>query len=53
MQEITDYTGIVDPASYDRGAKVWFRELTGIRPIPMGQIIDSSFAEKAIQAYPA
>ena len=39
-----DYSGEIDQASYDRGAKVWFREVTGIKPIPMAEIISSSFA---------
>ena len=50
MQSITDYSGIVDKASYERGSKVWFREMTGIKPIPMDDIVDSSFAMAAIKA---
>ncbi len=53
MQAVTDYTGIVDQASYERGAKVWFREMTGIRPIAMADIIDTTFVEAARKAYPA
>jgi len=53
MKPLFDYNGEIDQAGYDRGAKVWFRELTGIKPIPMAQIIDSSFALAAKQAYPA
>ncbi len=53
MQEVTDYSGSIDQASYDRGAKVWFRELTGIRPIPKDKIIDTSFAQAAQKAFPA
>ena len=33
--------------------KVWFRELTGIKPITMEQIIDSSFILSAKQTYPS
>jgi NitT/TauT family transport system substrate-binding protein len=47
MQSVTDYDGIVDAASYERGSKVWFRELTGIKPIPMDQIIASDFVVAA------
>ena len=53
MKTIIDYGGIVDQASYDRGAKVWFRELTGIKPIPMGDIIVSDYVLAAQKAYPA
>ncbi|HEV2676747.1 MAG TPA: ABC transporter substrate-binding protein [Aliidongia sp.] len=53
MKDLFDYTGEIDPASYERGAKVWFREVTGIKPIPMAQIVDSSFALAAKQAHPA
>jgi len=53
MKGFIDYTGEIDQASFDRGAKVWFRELTGIKPIAMTQIVDPSFAQAAKQAYPA
>ena len=53
MKDMFDYTGEIDQAAYERGSKVWFRELTGIKPIPMAQIIDSSFALAAKQAHPA
>ncbi len=53
MKGFIDYTGEVDPASYERGSKVWFRELTSIKPIPMAQIIDPSFILAAKKAYPA
>ena len=53
MKDLFDYTGEIDQASYERGSKVWFRELTGIKPIAMAQIIDPSFVLAAKQAYPA
>jgi NitT/TauT family transport system substrate-binding protein len=53
MKSITDYDGIIDPASYERGSKVWFRELTGIKPIPMNDIIVTEFVLAAKKAYPA
>jgi NitT/TauT family transport system substrate-binding protein len=53
MKTIIDYDGVVDQASYDRGAKVWFRELTGIKPIPMNDIIVTEFVLAAKKAYPA
>ena len=53
MKGFIDYSGEIDKASYQRGSKVWFRDLTGIKPIAMGDIIDPSFAEAARKAYPA
>ncbi len=53
IKAIGDYTGEIDQASYERGSKVWFRELTGIRPIPMDKLIDTSFVAAAKKAYPA
>ncbi len=53
MIPLFDYTGEIDTAAYERGSKVWFRELTGIKPIKMADIIDSSFVLAAKQAYPA
>ena len=50
MQSVTDYDGIIEPDSYARGAKVWFRELTGIKPIPMDQIIVTDFVTAAKKA---
>ena len=53
MIPLFDYTGEIDTAAYERGSKVWFRELTGIKPIKMADIIDSSFVLAAKQAHPA
>jgi NitT/TauT family transport system substrate-binding protein len=53
MKAITDYDGTVDPASFERGSKVWFREMTGIKPLTMHEIIAPGFVETARKAYPA
>jgi sulfonate transport system substrate-binding protein len=53
MKSITDFSGVIDQASYDRGAKVWFRELTGIKPMAMNDIIVTDFVLAAKKAYPA
>jgi len=53
MKPLFDYDGIIDPEGFQRGAKVWFRKLTGIKPIAMDQIVDSSFIRSAKQTYPA
>jgi sulfonate transport system substrate-binding protein len=53
MKEITDYDGVIDPAGFERGAKVWFRELTGIKPMTIADIVAPEFVEAARKAYPA
>lgn len=52
IRGVTDYTAIPDKISYERGAKVWFRDLTGIQPIPMDRIFDTQFVEAARKSYP-
>lgn len=53
MQKISDYDGTIDAASFERGSKVWFREMTGIKPLAMADVINTSFIEAARKAYPA
>ncbi len=53
MKGITDFDGIVDPASFARGSKVWFREMTGIKPLTVEQVVVPSFVEAAKKQFPA
>jgi NitT/TauT family transport system substrate-binding protein len=53
MKDVTDYEGIIDPASYQRGAKVWFRDMTGIKPIPLDHMFVPDFVLAAKKAFPA
>ncbi len=53
MKKLTDYEGTVDAASFERGSKVWFRELTVITPLTMADVISPGFIEVARKAYPA
>jgi NitT/TauT family transport system substrate-binding protein len=53
MKKVTDYEGIIDAASFARGQKVWFREMTGIKPLAMADVVNTSFIEAARKAYPA
>ncbi len=53
MKRVTDYDGTIDAAAFERGSKVWFREMTGIKPLAMAEVISSSFADAARKAYPA
>jgi NitT/TauT family transport system substrate-binding protein len=53
IKKVTDYEGIIDAASFARGEKVWFREMTGIKPLAMADVVNTSFVEAARKAYPA
>jgi NitT/TauT family transport system substrate-binding protein len=53
VKKVTDYEGIIDAASFARGEKVWFREMTGIKPLAMADVVNTSFVEAARKAYPA
>ena len=52
LKKVADYDGIVDAASFARGEKVWFREMTGIKPLTMAEIIRPDFVNAAKKAYP-
>lgn len=53
IQKVADYDGRVDAASFERGSKVWFREMTGIKPLSIAEIVSPTFIEAARKAYPA
>jgi NitT/TauT family transport system substrate-binding protein len=53
MKKVTDYECVIDEASFARGQKVWFREMTGIKPLAMADVVTTSFIEAARKAYPA
>ena len=55
--EISDSSGIpsagvVDAASFARGEKVWFREMTGIKPLTIAEVVAPDFVQAARKAYP-
>ena len=52
MKGITDYDGTIDPASFARGEKVWFSELTGIKPQTLADVFASDFVRVAREKYP-
>jgi NitT/TauT family transport system substrate-binding protein len=52
LQKVADYDGVVDAASFARGEKVWFREMTGIKPLTIGEVVAPDFAQAARKAYP-
>jgi NitT/TauT family transport system substrate-binding protein len=52
IKKVADFDGSIDAASFARGEKVWFREMTGIKPLTMEEVVSPSFAEAARKAYP-
>jgi NitT/TauT family transport system substrate-binding protein len=52
LKKVADYEGSVDAASFARGEKVWFREMTGIKPLRIAEVVSPDFAEAARKAYP-
>ena len=53
LQKVTDYDASIDAAGFARGEKVWFREMTGIKPLTIAEVVSPSFVEAARKAYPA
>jgi NitT/TauT family transport system substrate-binding protein len=53
LQKVANYQASVDTADFARGEKVWFREMTGIKPLTIADVVSPSFVEVARKAYPA
>jgi NitT/TauT family transport system substrate-binding protein len=53
LQKVADYEASIDAASFARGEKVWFREMTGIKPLTIAEVVSPTFIEAARKAYPA
>jgi NitT/TauT family transport system substrate-binding protein len=52
LKKVADYEGVVDAASFARGEKIWFREMTGIKPLTIAEVVSPDFVEVARKAYP-
>ena len=52
LKKVADYDGTIDAASFARGEKVWFREMTGIKPLTIAEAVSPDFADNARKAYP-
>jgi NitT/TauT family transport system substrate-binding protein len=52
LQKVADNQGTIDAADFARGEKVWFREMTGIKPLTMADVVSPAFIEAARKAYP-
>jgi NitT/TauT family transport system substrate-binding protein len=52
LQKVADYQATIDTADFARGEKVWFREMTGIKPLAISDVVSPNFIEAARKAYP-
>lgn len=52
LKKVADYDGVIDAAGFARGEKVWFREMTGIKPLTIAEVVAPDFAQAARKAYP-
>jgi NitT/TauT family transport system substrate-binding protein len=53
LKKVADYDATIDAAGFARGEKVWFREMTGIKPLTIADVVSPTFVEAARKAYPA
>jgi NitT/TauT family transport system substrate-binding protein len=53
LKKVADYDASIDAAGWSRGEKVWFREMTGIKPLTPADLVSPTFIEAARKAYPA
>jgi NitT/TauT family transport system substrate-binding protein len=53
IKKVADYEGTIDAAGFERGGKVWFREMTGIKPLTMVEVVNTELTAAARKAYPA
>lgn len=51
VKDVTDYSGMIDPAAFERGGKMWFREITGIKPVKLEDAFDPTFLRAAQAKY--
>lgn len=54
LKDVADWNGLITAASYARGEKVWYSELTGIKqPIKLEDAVADKFLKTAQAKYPA
>jgi NitT/TauT family transport system substrate-binding protein len=53
LKKVADYDASIDAAGWARGEKVWFREMTGIKPLTPADLVSPIFIAAARKAYPA
>jgi NitT/TauT family transport system substrate-binding protein len=52
LKKVADYEGTIGAEGFARGGKVWFREMTGIKPLTIADVVSPGFVEAARKAYP-
>jgi NitT/TauT family transport system substrate-binding protein len=52
LQKVVDYDATINETDFARGGKVWFREMTGIKPLTIADVVVPQFIEAAKKAYP-
>ena len=52
LKNVADFGGVIEPTSFARGEKVWFREMTGIKPLTITEVVSPGFVAVARKAYP-
>jgi len=52
LKKVADYNCVIDAESFSRGEKVWFREMTGIKPLTIAEVVAPDFVQAAKKAYP-
>jgi len=53
LKEVADWNGLIDDAAFARGGQVWYRELTGIKPVRREDAVADQFLRAAHAKYPA
>jgi NitT/TauT family transport system substrate-binding protein len=53
LQKVADYDATINAADFARGEKIWFREMTGIKPLTIADVVSPTFVEAARKAYPS
>jgi NitT/TauT family transport system substrate-binding protein len=53
LKDVADYSGLIPAANWARGEKVWYGELTGLKPIKMEDAVADRFLKAAHAKYPA
>jgi sulfonate transport system substrate-binding protein len=52
LQKVADYDATIEAADFARGGKIWFREMTGIKPLTIVDVVVPTFIATARKAYP-
>ena len=53
IKSVGNPKGAIDQAAFDRGAKVWFNDMTRVSKQKLSDVYAGQFVEKALQKYPA